>query len=121
MKGHDHILHALALNPQLSFELAGDGEYLEILRLNAKQLNVSQRSTFHGHLSNFDELKSRADVFIMASTFEGVPMALLEAVVSNIPCVCNDIPQLREMFSENEVVFCDVAVQQETEFAAFNW
>ncbi len=43
------------------------------------------------------DLCRAADVFILASLFEMMPIALLEAAASGLPCITNDEPTLRWM------------------------
>ena len=108
MKGHQYTISALLLDNALNFILAGDGPYLKHLKCIADDLAVIDRCEFMGHQSCLSAIIKKADVFVMPSAFEGVPIALFEAVANRIPCVCNDIGPLRELFSDDEVVFCDV-------------
>lgn len=117
MKGHQYVIEMLKYNDDFHFILAGDGPFLNDLIQQADIINVNERCNFLGHCSDLEQVKEIGDVFVMCSEFEGVPMALFEALVAGIPCVCNKIPQLEELFSSNEVVFCSVYDHKELESA----
>lgn len=117
MKGHQYIIEMLKYNDDFHFILAGDGPFLNDLLQKANMINVRERCSFLGHCTDLEQVKKTGDVFVMCSEFEGVPMALFEALVAGLPCVCNKIPQLEELFSSNEVVFCNVYEHKELESA----
>jgi len=41
-------------------------------------------------------LYQNADVFVLPSFFEGLPLVIIEALACNIPIVCSDLPGIRE-------------------------
>lgn len=107
MKGHQNMIHTLSLYTNINYYLYGDGDYLNNLIQLAKINKVENRCHFLGYKNNFLHHIKNYDVFIILSEFEGSPLALLEAVRAKIPCVCNDISTFRELFDENDVVFCN--------------
>jgi len=79
--------------------LAGDGPDRAMLEQQAKRLGIANRVVFAGWKDQ-DELRNlyrRSDVFVMSSFAEGVPVVLMEAMVTGVPCVApriNGIPEL---------------------------
>jgi glycosyltransferase involved in cell wall biosynthesis len=89
-KGYPHLLAALALIPPPERPLtliAGDGPDRHDLELQAKALQLVPDVRFLGNRHDVPALLAAADVFVMASLWEGIPLALLEAMASGLPSV----------------------------------
>ena len=67
--------------------LVGDGELFEDIQVLAKKLNVIEKITFAGTVSNVEDYLSAMDVFLFPSLYEGLPVALIEAQAIGLPCV----------------------------------
>lgn len=96
-KGHDILLHALARLPDLEWRLTvvggpREGAIGRELADLAGALGVSPRVTFAGETTGaaLEALWQQADVFALASHYEGYGMALAEAVRRGLPCVATD-------------------------------
>jgi len=77
--------------------VAGDGPLrIELLAL-ASRLGVEKRVRFLGHLDRVDGLLRAADAFVLPSIYEGLPVALLEAMALGVPAVVSDLPELHEL------------------------
>lgn len=74
--------------------LIGDGE----LRGTFEALSGNDPSIeFHGVKTNVSEWHRAADVFVLASRWEGLPVAAIEAVGAGLPCILSDIGPFREL------------------------
>ncbi len=71
--------------------IAGDGPSRPGLQETAARLGVADRVRFSGHVSDTPALYSALDIFAMSSSTEQLPMALLEAMASGLPCLCTDV------------------------------
>lgn len=78
--------------------LAGDGEIEKAQQL-AESLNVAQYITFLGWINSQqrDELLSKADVFVLPSYNEGLPMAILEAMGWGLPIIATPVGGIPEL------------------------
>jgi glycosyltransferase involved in cell wall biosynthesis len=85
-------------------DLAGDGPDRSALEKEAARLNVARSVTFHGAVNQdrVRELLSRADVFVLPSFAEGVPVSLMEAMAMEIPCVSTIIAGIPELIESGE-------------------
>lgn len=104
-KGHAILLRALAqahsANPAADWRLAIAGEGVERPKLEAlaAELGISERVHLLGHRSDVGNVLHAADVFVMPSLWEGLPLAVLEAMFVGLPVVASDISGIPEAIS----------------------
>ena len=81
-KGHIHLLRALATLDRVSWHvaIAGRGEEEARLAAYALEAGIAGRVHLLGHRGDIPDLLAAADVYAMPSLWEGLPMALLEAM-----------------------------------------
>jgi glycosyltransferase involved in cell wall biosynthesis len=98
LKGLDTLARAtsLALNHELNLEwwCVGSGPEREPLQTLAASLGISSRVKFLGYIPNGPELSHlyrEADIFVMPSLTEGVPLAMLEAMANSLPVVVSAV------------------------------
>ena len=68
----------------------GNGELEEKIKKYAVKLNVSNKIRFMGACANVNEYYSAADVFILPSLYEGLPVVGIEAQIAALPAVLAD-------------------------------
>jgi len=95
-KAHIDLIYAFSEFVQRKGEevkllLIGDGPELENLRCECRNLDIMNSVLFLGNREDVRSLYSSMDVFALASTNEGLPMVLLEAMASNLPVVATRI------------------------------
>jgi glycosyltransferase involved in cell wall biosynthesis len=94
-KGHAVLLEAIALArravPRLTLALAGDGPLREELLAQATRLGLGEAVRFLGKWHDVPPLLSCADVLVQPSTFEGLPLAVLEGMAAAVPAVVADV------------------------------
>jgi glycosyltransferase involved in cell wall biosynthesis len=93
------LLRALdGVSSEFDTTLVGEGELEGELRRAARDLGL-QNLTFHGRADGAElvELYRRADVFVLPSEREGMPLVLLEAIAMGLPIVATDVPGSRDV------------------------
>src|SRR5690606_32028278 len=65
-----------------TLRIAGDGPRAESLHALAASLSLADRVSFIGSISNVQAEYELADVFLMSSRSEGLPISLIEATLS---------------------------------------
>ena len=93
----------------VSLVIAGKGELLEKTKRLAKQKEL-KNVIFLGYVDHEKEapdLFACSDYYIMTSMYEGLPLTLLEAMSSGLPCIVSDIPNLRIVEDANCGVIVD--------------
>lgn len=101
-KGHRYALEAAVCLPGVTFLLAGEGPERAYLYDLARDLGVSDRIHFLGHRSDIPELLAGSDLVCLPSLFEGLPLALLEAMAAAKPVVASNIPGIDEAVVDGE-------------------
>ncbi|HYW21784.1 MAG TPA: glycosyltransferase family 4 protein [Nodularia sp. (in: cyanobacteria)] len=83
--------------------LAGDGE-IEKGRQLAANLEIAEQVTFLGWINSQqrDKILSQADVFILPSYNEGLPMAILEAMGWGLPIIATPVGGIPELVIHNQ-------------------
>jgi glycosyltransferase involved in cell wall biosynthesis len=94
-KDYPNLLRALAHlrdHHRLEFRLdsVGFGDLLAGHRRLAAELGLSDRVHFHGRVDDPQPLFAQADIFVLASKHEGLPVALMEAMASGLPIVATE-------------------------------
>lgn len=82
--------------------IGGDGEQRPDLLERVGALDLSDRVSLPGNLSDLNEVMLAADLFCMTSLWEGLPLVLLEAMAAGLPAVGYDIAGLNELLGTGE-------------------
>jgi glycosyltransferase involved in cell wall biosynthesis len=89
-KGITHLLDAAATLPDVAFAIAGEGPERERLAAKAASLGVAERVRWFGHRDDVPSLLAAADLFVLPSLNEGLPLAAMEAMLAGVPIVATD-------------------------------
>lgn len=95
----DSISELVCLGSNLCVLLVGDGALRTDLvgRVSAAGLNDRVRFLGLRSATQIAQILHGADVFALSSAYEGMPMALLEALGSGIPVVTTDVGEVRRV------------------------
>jgi glycosyltransferase involved in cell wall biosynthesis len=80
--------------------MAGDGSLLEAARMCAGHCGVAGRVRFLGVRSDVPEMLASADIFALASRWEGSPLALMEAMAARLPVVATSVGGVPELVED---------------------
>jgi glycosyltransferase involved in cell wall biosynthesis len=100
VKGHRFLIEAAAKLPrELAWKLAiaGRGEEEDRLRTLIADNDIGDRVYLLGLRSDISNLLAAADVFVMPSLSEGLPLALLEAMAAGTPIVASAVGGIPEV------------------------
>ena len=103
-KGHSVLLNAfselLSDWPNAQLLIAGDGEELPTLELLSNKLNLTEHVQFLGPIRNVREFLSVLDVFAHPSIFEGLGIAVIEAMSMGLAIVATKVDGLAELITD---------------------
>lgn len=105
-KGYAGLLHALAGlaadGAEFSLTIVGDGPSADAIRADAIALQLADRVSFRGALSEDAALAEIAanDVFVLPSLMEGLPVVLIEAMALGLPVVASRVAGIPELVED---------------------
>lgn len=82
--------------------IVGDGHLKKQLKKLISDLNLTERILLVGTQTNISDFYSAADCFVLSSSWEGLPMAIIEAKSASLPVVTTTAGQ--EIVDEEYVV-----------------
>ena len=101
VKDYPTLLSAMAqLPPAAILVIAGGGPCENVLRKQAQSLGIEYRVRFIGVVPDVRRWMQAADGFVLASRWEGLPMALLESAACGLPAVATKVPGTCEAILE---------------------
>ncbi len=105
-KDHSTLLRAfhisLAAAPDAHLVMIGEGALKNSLEGLAASLDLAGRVHFLGKRKDIGACLEMANAYVFPSLFEGLPLALLEAMAKGLPCIASDIEPHREVI-ENDI------------------
>lgn len=86
-------------------ERDGSSGFEQRLRALAQELGVAERIRFLGFRTDGPELLRAADIMLLPSTKEGLPLTVLEAQASKVPVLANPTAGVPEIVADGETGF----------------
>jgi glycosyltransferase involved in cell wall biosynthesis len=92
---------------RLYFAWAGRGRIGDRLKQMVKELGVEDRVRFLGERTDIAELLDAADIFVLPSQFEGMPLAIMEAMAKGLPVIASAVSGIPEELGETGMLLPD--------------
>ena len=102
-KNHQVVIKALSKieDKNIHYIIAGEGDNYEYLKQLSNDLGLSDRVHLLGYRKDVVELLKICDIFCLPSYREGLSVALMEAMASNLPCLVSNIRGNCDLIDEN--------------------
>lgn len=104
-KGQDLLLDVLALKKwrerPVAVSLFGSGERSRSIERQIKRLGLSDRVSLCGHVHCIEDIWRDHHALIMPSRHEGLPLALVEAMLCARPAIVTDVGGNRELVEDS--------------------
>lgn len=91
------------INPKSILVIVGDGELKARLKEKVNKAGLNNNVLFLGFRNDIPKLLSAFDCLVMPSRFEGLPVTMVEAQWSSLPCVVSAAISTQAKFSENVI------------------
>lgn len=104
-KDHASLIHALALlrerglAPTLYLAGVGSQRLLRKAQVLAQRLGVLPQVRFLGNVADLPERLAATQVFVLSTRWEGMPLALVEAMAAGCACIGSDVVGVREVIA----------------------
>lgn len=104
VKNHQLLIRAFSQLNDLSAKLilVGDGRERGNLEQLIASLQLENRVTITGFVSNPEYFLAQAHLFILPSLSEGFGIAVVEAMLQEVPCLCSNVGGIPEFITEKE-------------------
>ncbi len=106
VKGHTYLMDAIApvvrRFAHVVLLIVGRGGLREELEAQARRLGIARHLRFLGHREDVRDLLALCDIFVLPSLFEGMPLALLEAMAAGVPCVATGVGGIPEVVEDGK-------------------
>lgn len=93
-KNHPFLLNIFAAllkkEPNAVLLLVGGGADMPKTQAKAQELGIAEHVRFLGVRSDVADLMQAMDVFVFPSLYEGLPVTMVEAQASGLPCIISD-------------------------------
>lgn len=96
------LLDAVARLDDVHLVVVGDGPRRDALAARVRRRDLADRVTLTGYVEAVEPYYRVADVFVSASSREGLPTTHIEAMAAGLPVVSTDIPGVREVVDDGE-------------------
>jgi len=100
-KHFDHLLKAFSLVKQkrsdFRFLIVGDGPEKDYLKKLSIGLNLRNETEFMGYVKGVEKFLKISNIFVFASSREGLPVSLMEAMAMEKPVVVYNIRGVRDL------------------------
>jgi len=89
-KNLKEMLDALAQTSQVTLDIFGTGPDMDRCQAYARELKIDHRVIWHGYTTDlWHQIRKRPTALLITSTYEGLPMIMLEAIAHGIPVICS--------------------------------
>jgi len=106
-KDHETLLRAVTGLPADSVELVliGNGSLMSEAQMLAKELGIADLITWKGAIDNVETELLAADLFVLSTRWESLPICIIEAMRAGLPVIASDVGGINELVIEDETGF----------------
>lgn len=108
-KGIDILIEAFHLfiqkNEDWHLDIVGEGAEEAIFRELIAKYQLENRVTIHPFTNQIQTYYTQAQVYVLSSRWEGMPLVLVEAMAHGLPIVSSDLPVSKEIMGDFGMYF----------------
>lgn len=104
LKNQEMILHAVKRLKDRGLDICADflggGEKEQDYKTLTQELGLCEVVTFHGLQADVHPFLNRADAFLLPSSYEGMPVTLIEAMGTGLPAIAARVGGIPDMIED---------------------
>lgn len=108
-KGIDLLIEAFKLfaqqNKEWHLDIVGEGREEKAFREQIAKYHLDNRITIHPFTNHIQEYYSGAQIYVLSSRWEGMPLVLVEAMSHGLPIISSDLPVSQEIMGDFGMYF----------------
>ena len=108
-KGIDLLIEAFHLfaqqNKEWHLDIVGEGKEEKAFRKQIAKYQLEDRITIHPFTNHIQEYYSGAQIYVLSSRWEGMPLVLVEAMSHGLPIISSDLPVSQEIMGDFGMYF----------------
>ena len=108
-KGFDLLIEAFHLfskkNQEWKLDIVGEGVEENLYKELIQKYSLENRVTIHPFTNQIQAYYSNAQVYVLSSRWEGMPLVLVEAMSHGLPIVSSDLPVSKEILGDFGLYF----------------
>ena len=108
-KGIDILIEAFHLfaqkNQDWQLDIVGGGEQKEAFQRLISRYQLQDRITIHPFTNKIQDFYSNAQIYVLSSRWEGMPLVLVEAMSHGLPIITSDLPVCQEILDDFGMYF----------------
>lgn len=96
------LLRARGLTPSLYLAGAGKSRIRHRIQALVRQLGLQQQVHFLGNVADLPQRLAMARIFVLSTHWEGMPLALVEAMAAGCACIGSNVVGVREVIKHEQ-------------------
>ena len=113
----DAFFEASKQNSNISLTLVGDGELKQEILKKINDLGLNRKILLRGIRKDIDSELNSADVFILSSDWEGLPLSILEAMACGLPIISTRAGGAADIVKPDNGILVDIGDKEGIENA----
>ena len=97
----------LQTHPKVQFVIGGQGPVEAKLKAQAKALGIEQHITWPGFTDDPASFMAAFDIYMLTSDDEGVPQAVMQSLMMQLPTIATNAGSTRDLLHENNFCLID--------------
>ena len=108
-KGFDLLIEAFRIfaqdNQEWTLDIVGEGVEEPLYHQLIEKYHLQDRITIHPFTNNIQQYYHEAQVYVLSSRWEGMPLVLMEAMSHGLPIISSDLPICKEIMGDFGLYF----------------
>ena len=118
-KGFDLLIEAFNLfslqNSDWQLDIVGEGVEESLYKTLIHKYHLEERVKIHPFTNNIQDYYSQAQVYVLSSRWEGMPLVLVEAMSHGLPIITSDLPVCQEILGDFGLYFKNGDIEELTQ------